>query len=167
LTIIKFAKYECFIFSFFSKGFALVLLVIHYLQAGCSPAVLPALQKNFPELFRSPKTTVVTELTNDLPPQVQSYKSNNTQSLGELLMGFFKYYTTFGWDRTISVRMGGTQPTRRGRIWSGPYIRLADPTDEGNVTRAVYSLNEFTRIKNAFKSASDQLNQSASLHNVL
>ena len=109
----------------------------------------------------------MTELTNDLPPQVQSYKSNNTQSLGELLMGFFKYYTTFGWDRTISVRMGGTQPTRRGRIWSGPYIRLADPTDEGNVTRAVYSLNEFTRIKNAFKSASDQLNQSASLHNVL
>jgi len=149
------------------SGFALVLLVIHYLQAGCSPAVLPALQKNFPELFRSPKTTVVTELTNDLPPQVQSYKSNNTQSLGELLMGFFKYYTTFGWDRTISVRMGGTQPTRRGRIWSGPYIRLADPTDEGNVTRAVYSLNEFTRIKNAFKSASDQLSQSESLHNVL
>lgn len=154
-------------FHFFAIGFALVLLVIHYLQAECSPAVLPALQKDFPELFRSPKTTVVTELTDDLPPQIQSYKSNNTQSLGELLIGFFKYYSAFKWDRTISVPMGGTQPTRRGRIWSGPYIRLADPTDEGNVTRAVYSLNEFTRIKNAFKSASDRLSQTASLHDIL
>lgn len=109
----------------------------------------------------------MTELTDDLPSQVQSYKSNNTQCLGELLIGFFKYYTAFNWDKTISVRMGGTQPTRRGRIWSGPYIKLADPTDEGNVTRGVYSLNEFTRIKNAFKSASDKLSQSASLHDIL
>lgn len=155
-----------YLFNFF-VGFALVLLIIHYLQAGCSPAVLPALQKDFPELFRSPKTTVVTEITNDLPPQVQSYKSANTQSLGELLIGFFKYYTAFNWDRTISVRMGVTQPTRRGRIWSGPYIKLADPTDEGNVTRAVYSLNEFTRIKNALKSTSDKLSQSASLHDIV
>ena len=82
-------------------------------------------------------------------------------------MGFFKYYTAFSWDRTISVRMGSTQQTRSGRIWSGPYIRLADPTDEGNVTRGVYRLNEFTRIKNAFKSVSDQLSQNASLHDVL
>lgn len=151
----------------FLTGFALVLLIIHYLQVGCSPAVLPALQKDFPELFRSPNSTVVTELTDDLPPQVKSYKSNNTQSLGELLIGFFKYYTAFSWDRTISVRVGSTQPTRHGRIWSGPYIRLADPTDEGNVTRGVYNLHEFTRIKNAFKSASDQLSQTASLHDIL
>lgn len=140
--------------------------MIHYLQAGCTPPVLPALQKNFPELFRSPNTAVITELTADLPKQVQSYKSNNAQSLGELLIGFFQYYSAFNWDRTISLRVGSTQPTRRHRIWSGPYIRLEDPTDEGNVTRGVYSLNEFSRIKNAFKSASTQLNQSSSLQDV-
>lgn len=160
------ARAELFIFSFLI-GFAVVLLVIHYLQAGCTPQVLPTLQKDFPELFRSPNTTVITELTADVPHQVQSYKSNNTQSLGELLIGFFQYYSTFNWDRTISLRVGGTQPTRHHRIWSGPYIKLEDPTDEGNVTRGVYSLNEFTRIKNAFKSASTQLNQTVSLHDIL
>lgn len=149
-------------------GFAVVLLVIHYLQAGCSPPVLPALQKDFPELFRSADNTVISKLTGDAPPQVQSYKSKNTQNLGELLIGFFKYYSTFNWNETISIRTGDTRPTfRRGRVWTGPYIKLEDPTDEGNVTRGVYNLSEFSRIKKAFQSASTQLEQSTSLDDIL
>lgn len=150
-----------------STGFAVVLLVINYLQAGCSPPVLPALQKDFPELFRSTEYDVISKLTGSAPPQVKSYKSKNTQNLGELLIGFFKYYSSFDWKKTISVRMGNTQPTSRyGRVWSGPYIKLEDPTDEGNVTRGVYNSSEFTRIKNAFESASSQLEQKASLQEI-
>ena len=155
-------------FIFWPIGFAVVLLVIHYLQAGCSPSVLPALQKDFPELFRSADNTVISKLTGDAPPQVKSYKSKNTQNLGELLIGFFKYYSTFNWNETISIRTGDTRPTfSRERSWTGPYIKLEDPTDGGNVTRGVYSWSEFSRIKKAFQSASTQLEQSASLYDIL
>ena len=144
-----------------------MLLVINYLQAGCSPPVLPSLQKDFPELFRSTENDVISKLTGSAPPQVKSHKSKNTQNVGELLIGFFKYYSSFDWKKTISVRMGNTQPTSRyGRVWSGPYIKLEDPTDEGNVTRGVYNLSEFTRIKNAFQSALTQLEQNASLQDI-
>ena len=144
-----------------------MLLVINYLQAGCSPPVLPSLQKDFPELFGSTENDVISKLTGSVPPQVKSHKSKNTQNVGELLIGFFKYYSSFDWKKTISVPMGNTQPTSRyGRVWSGPYIKLEDPTDEGNVTRGVYNSSEFTRVKNAFQSASTQLEQNASLQDI-
>ena len=167
--IIK-ASYACtfLIEKYFLPGFAVVLLVIHYLQAGCSPPVLPSLQNKFPELFCSSGSAVIDKLTDDLPIQTRSYKSGNTQSLGELLIGFFQYYSTFNWSRTISIRTGGTRPTTScEKSWRGPYIRLEDPIDGGNVARAVFNYFEFSRIKSAFDSALSQLNHTPSLAEIL
>ncbi|KAL9968861.1 hypothetical protein ACROYT_G021002 [Oculina patagonica] len=149
-------------------GFAVVLLVIHYLQAGCSPPVVPALQQIFPDIFQASNSVVIDKLTADVPAQIRAFKSSNTQSLGELLVGFFQYYSTFNWDRTMSIRTGSTRPTEMyNKIWRGPYIRLEDPSDGGNVTRSVYDSYEFSRIKSAFSSASSQLRRDASLEEIV
>lgn len=149
-------------------GFAVVLMVIHFLQAGCSPPVLPVLQKDFPELFRSSNTEVLDQLTGEVPLQIESYKSNNKQSLGELLIGFFRYYSAFQWVDIISVRTGTTLDNGMfSRVWRGPKVRIEDPMDRGNVTRAVFDEYEGRRIKNSFKFASKNLNGNASLESIL
>lgn len=153
------------LFSFL--GFAVVLLVIHYLQAGCSPPVAPALQETFPSVFPASNSVVLEKLAADVPDQIRAFKSSNTQSLGELLVGFFQYFSTFNWSRTMSIRTGSTRATNAySKIWQGPYIRLEDPSDGGNVTRSVFDSYEFSRIKNAFSSASSKLRRNASLEEI-
>lgn len=153
------------LFSFL--GFAVVLLVIHYLQAGCSPPVAPALQETFPSVFPASNSVVLEKLTADVPDQIRAFKSSNTQSLGELLVGFFQYFSTFNWSRTMSIRTGSTRATNAySKIWQGPYIRLEDPSDGGNVTRSVFDSYEFSRIKSAFSSASSKLRRNASLEEI-
>lgn len=149
-------------------GFAVVLLVIHYLQAGCSPAVVPALQQMFPAVFQASNSVIIDKLTADVPAQIRTFSSLNKQSLGELLVGFFQYYSTFNWSRTMSIRTGSTRPTSTyDKIWRGPYIRLEDPSDGGNVTRSVFDSYEFSRIKSAFSTASSKLGRNASLEEIL
>jgi len=150
-------------------GFAVVLMAIHFLQAGCSPPVVPVLQKDFPELFRSSNTEVLDQLIGEIPIRVKEYKSVNKQSLGELLIAFFRYYSDFQWADIISIRTGTTLDNMRySRVWRGPKIRIEDPTDTaGNVTRAVFDEYEARRIKNAFKLASRNLNGNASLESIL
>lgn len=70
------------IFNFL--GFAVVLLVIHYLQAGCSPPVAPALQQTFPSIFQASNSVLIEKLIAHVPDQIRAFKSSNTQSLGEL-----------------------------------------------------------------------------------
>lgn len=142
-------------------------MVIYFLQAGCSPPVVPVLQKDFPELFRSSNTEVLDQLTREIPIQVQEFKSANKQSLGELLIAFFRYYSAFQWADIIAIRTGTILDNMYSRIWRGPKIRIEDPTDRGNVTRAVFDEYEARRIKNAFKLASTNLNENASLESVL
>ena len=152
----------------FYPGFAVVLMVIYFLQAGCSPPVVPVLQKDFPELFRSSNTGVLDQLTGEIPIQVQEFKSANKESLGELLIAFFRYYSDFQWADIISIRTGAILDNLMySRVWRGPKIRIEDPTDRGNVTRAVFDEYEARRIKNAFKFASRNLNRNASLESVL
>lgn len=150
-------------------GFAIVLMVIHFLQAGCSPPVLPVLHKDFPELMRdTSENEVIHQLTDEIPLQIQTYKSKNEESLGELLIAFFRYYSAFQWAETISVRTGNTEPTEmHSKVWRGPKIRIEDPTDGGNVTRAVFDEYEAKRIKKSFKTASNNLNRNSSLESIL
>lgn len=150
-------------------GFAIVLMVIHFLQAGCSPPVLPVLHKDFPELIKdTSKNEVIHQLTDEIPLQIQTYKSKNEESLGELLIAFFRYYSAFQWAETISVRTGNTEPTKmHSKVWRGPKIRIEDPTDGGNVTRAVFDEYEARRIKQSFKTASNNLNRNSSLESIL
>ena len=150
-----------------SAGFALALLVLHYLQAGCHPPVVPSLQRRFPDILPS-NTTIIDRLRNrTIPANLRCLRSENTQSPGELLVGFFRYYSAFTWQETISIRTGGTQPTMWGKKWRNPHIRIEDPGDQSNVTRSVYEYHEFSRIKEAFSTASSRLQRSPTLDSIL
>ncbi len=63
-------------------------MAIYYMQAECKPAVLPVLQKLNREKFNA-KTDIRTLRLNDDPPE---WTSENTQTLGELFMGFLEFY---------------------------------------------------------------------------
>ena len=75
------------------SSYAWSLLVLHFLQT-CEPAVLPCL---------CPHTTA---LVRPLP------KQKNSQSVAELLLGFFKRYTLEDESPTVSVRLGTSTTTR-------------------------------------------------------
>ena len=140
--------------------------MLHFLQAGCTPPVVPALQRRFPDLIPS-KDDIIEHLgQRTVPTCVRYLKPKNKQSLGELLATFFQYYSSFDWGRTISVRNGGTQTTPSDKTWSGPHIKIEDPHDLGNVTRGVYNPSQFIRIKNAFNAADAKLRRGLSLDSI-
>ena len=141
-------------------GFAVVLLVIYYLQKGCTPPVLPSLQDINPSHFSSSTGASVTAdklASGSLPSVVTLYRSDNTMTVGNLLVGFFDFYSDFNWHQVLSVRLAGTRSVPYDKKWTRPYIRLEDPCDCKNVTRAVYKFDEFNAIKQAFKRAKQRL----------
>lgn len=148
------------IFLSLDIGFAVVLLVIYYLQRGCSPPVLPSLQSSDPTHFSTSSSASATadKLTGgSLPSVVTSYKSSNTETLGSLFVGFFNFYTDFDWYKVLSVRLAGTRTVPYDKKWTRPNIRIEDPFDGKNVTRAVYKTEQFFTIKQAFKTAKQRL----------
>lgn len=152
-------------------GFAVVLLVIYYLQRGCSPPVLPSLQSSYPTHFSTSSSASATadKLTSGSPPLgVTSYTSPNTDSLGSLLVGFFNFYTDFDWYKVLSVRLASTKTVPFDKKWTRPKIRIEDPFDGKNVTRAVYKDLQFWDIKQAFKTAKQTLaSEHCRLHEIL
>ncbi|XP_068699162.1 poly(A) RNA polymerase GLD2-like isoform X1 [Montipora foliosa] len=142
------------------SGFAVVLLVIYYLQIGCTPPVLPSLQAINPSHFSTSSSAAVTadKLTSgSLPLFVTTYRSNNNETLGNLLVGFFKFYCDFNWHQVLSVRLAGPRSVPCDRKWTRPYIRIEDPCDLKNVTRAVYKLYQFDSIRQAIRRAKGKL----------
>lgn len=138
----------------------MVLLVIYYLQTGCSPQVIPSLQSADPINFSASLSAeaIADKLVSGyLPSVVTSYRSSNQQSLGSLLVGFFDYYSTFNWNRVLSVRQAGTRAVPYDKKWTRPYIRIEDPFDGRNVTRAVYQFGPFSDIKQAITRAKQRL----------
>ncbi|XP_030326769.1 poly(A) RNA polymerase GLD2 isoform X2 [Strigops habroptila] len=72
------------------SSYSLVLMVLHYLQTLPEP-ILPSLQKNYPESF---DPTMQLHHVHQAPRIIPPYPSKNGSSLGDLLIGFFKYYAT-------------------------------------------------------------------------
>jgi hypothetical protein len=60
------------------SSYTLTLMVVHYLQAGVEPPVLPSLQNLYPSTFGSYASFAQFSFLRDLP----SYQSQNTMSLG-------------------------------------------------------------------------------------
>ncbi|KAK3709902.1 hypothetical protein QZH41_020022, partial [Actinostola sp. cb2023] len=75
-------------------------------------------------------------------------RSQNLQSLGELLLGFFQYFANqFSWDMSvISVRLGRTYSTEYGAM-KRKYIYIEEPFDSNNVAKTVYNFENFSKIK--------------------
>lgn len=135
-----------------SKGtlssYTLVLMTLHYLQTLKEP-VLPSLQRDFPGCF-SPLMDIdkIPEGSQRIPP----YVSKNQSSLGELLLGFLRYYATeFRWDKqVISIREARALPKTNSLEWRNKYICVEEPFEGNNVARAVHEKPKFDAIRDQF-----------------
>ncbi|NWY55383.1 GLD2 polymerase, partial [Chionis minor] len=102
------------------SSYSLVLMVLHYLQTLPEP-ILPSLQKNYPESF---DPTMQLHLVHQAPCTIPPYHSKNGSGLGDLLIGFFKYYATeFDWShQMISVREAKAIPRPDSTEWRNKFI---------------------------------------------
>uniref|UniRef100_A0A3Q3XDN5 polynucleotide adenylyltransferase n=1 Tax=Mola mola TaxID=94237 RepID=A0A3Q3XDN5_MOLML len=152
-----------------SKGtlssYTLVLMVLHYLQTLKEP-VLPSLQRDYPECF-NPLMDI--DAVPDGPKHIPPYISRNQSSLGELLLGFLKYYATyFSWDKqVISVREARTFPKPYYQEWRKKYICVEEPFERTNAARAVHEKNKFEAIKAQFAESCRILQQRKDLNSIL
>ncbi|XP_066568083.1 poly(A) RNA polymerase GLD2 [Amia ocellicauda] len=130
------------------SSYSLVLLVLHYLQTLPEP-VIPCLQKAYPESFNpSMDIHLVPNGPRDIPP----YTSKNDSTLGDLLLGFLKYYSTvFNWEKSmISVREAKALPRPNYKDWKNKYICVEEPFERSNTARAVHEKMKFDTIKAEF-----------------
>ncbi|XP_029961548.1 poly(A) RNA polymerase GLD2 [Salarias fasciatus] len=152
-----------------SKGtlssYTLVLMVLHYLQTLKDP-VLPSLQKDFPDCF-DPYLDL--DEVPDRATRVPPYLSKNQSSLGELLLGFLKYYATeFRWEKqVISVREARSLPKADFQEWRHKYICIEEPFERNNVARAVHEQVKFDAINDQFFESWRILQRSKDLNSIL
>uniref|UniRef100_A0A915E549 PAP-associated domain-containing protein n=1 Tax=Ditylenchus dipsaci TaxID=166011 RepID=A0A915E549_9BILA len=91
------------------SSYSLVLMVIHYLQSGVQPPVLPFLQQEYPELFNKYLDVNELDYTRGSVFSKQRFQNNNGQHhLSELLIGFFNYYAYKFNFKTDKVSITGT-----------------------------------------------------------
>ncbi|XP_072521296.1 poly(A) RNA polymerase GLD2 [Salminus brasiliensis] len=130
------------------SSYTLVLMVLHYLQTLPEP-VIPCLQKDYPECF-SPVMDI--HLVPDGPKNIPPFMSKNQSSLGDLLLGFLKYYATvFRWDKfVISIREAKALPKPNSWEWKNKFICVEEPFDGTNTARAVHEKMKFDAIKAQF-----------------
>ncbi|XP_068227009.1 uncharacterized protein [Palaemon carinicauda] len=155
------------------SSYSLVLMVIHYLQNGVQPPVLPCLQKNFPDKFHDNAPIMSILITEKMP----TFTSNNHETLGQLFHGFLNYFAnTFTYiEDTISVRTGGTIPTAKcrahrtrkndSRMWK--YLCIEEPFDRTNTARSMYDEEVFERVKKVFADSYKLLDEKRDLSAIM
>lgn len=142
------------------SSYSLALMVIHFLQYGAQPAVLPNLQRLFQQRF-SPSQPVSSIPKHDRP---YMYRSSNSASLSDLFTSFLRYYSA-DFDFSVhvaSVRTGTrlykyqcAQQEAGGELFHGgwKYICVEEPFTRLNTARAVHDLLQFQRIVSVFSSS--------------
>uniref|UniRef100_A0A8D0H9P8 polynucleotide adenylyltransferase n=1 Tax=Sphenodon punctatus TaxID=8508 RepID=A0A8D0H9P8_SPHPU len=147
------------------SSYSLVLMVLHYLQTLPEP-ILPSLQKNYPESF---DPTMQLHLVHQAPRTIPPYLSKNRSMLGELLLGFFKYYATeFDWNRQmISVREAKDIPRPDGIEWRNKFICVEEPFDGTNTARAVHEKQKFDIIRDTLQKSWQRLRDKRDLNCIL
>ncbi|NXO98965.1 GLD2 polymerase, partial [Certhia brachydactyla] len=147
------------------SSYSLVLMVLHYLQTLPEP-ILPSLQKNYPECF---DPTMQLHLVHQAPRTIPPYISKNGSSLGDLLIGFFKYYATeFDWShQMISVREAKAMARPDGIEWRNKFICVEEPFDGTNTARAVHEKQKFDMIRGEFAQAWRLLQEKKDLNRIV
>ncbi|NXW76106.1 GLD2 polymerase, partial [Hirundo rustica] len=138
------------------NSYSLVLMVLHYLQS-----------KYF--LHECFDPTMQLHLVHQAPRTIPPYISNNGSSLGDLLIGFFKYYATeFDWShQMISVREAKAIERPDGVEWRNKFICVEEPFDRTNTARAVHEKQKFDMIRGEFSQAWRLLRDKKDLNCVL
>ncbi|NXK06476.1 GLD2 polymerase, partial [Herpetotheres cachinnans] len=104
------------------SSYSLVLMVLHYLQSKYIFYILKVSLFKF--IFESFDPAMQLHLVHQAPRTIPPYISKNVSSLGDLLIGFFKYYATeFDWShQMISVREAKAIPRPDGIEWRNKFI---------------------------------------------
>uniref|UniRef100_A0AC35UFY2 PAP-associated domain-containing protein n=1 Tax=Rhabditophanes sp. KR3021 TaxID=114890 RepID=A0AC35UFY2_9BILA len=147
-------------FGYFNS-YSIALLVLHYLQAGVHPYILPNLHKLYPKIFKDQMALMCLEYDKKFePPRTSQHPDVNRQPVGELLIGFFHYYNAFDFNNlAISIRCGGTMK-RYGCIHDDPMqyrLFIEEPFDHKNTARCLTEKDNWEHVKRLFRDALDKL----------
>lgn len=147
------------------SSYSLVLMVLHYLQTLPEP-VIPSLQKLYPDCF-DPSVPLHRVHLGSL--QIPPYLSKNTSTLGDLFLGFLKYYATdYNWDALlISVRDAKAMQRPSNIEWKDKFICIEEPFDRTNTARAVHEKIKFDKIKEEFQKSYEKLRSNKDLNVIL
>ncbi|CAB3410713.1 unnamed protein product [Caenorhabditis bovis] len=136
------------------NSYSLILLVIHYLQCGVRPAVLPNLQHIFPEKFDRKLSLENLVLFGNIIDKLPD-RPPNTWSLGELTIGFFNYYARFPFNKyAISIRSGQIFPRKYLPRSDHYHVFIEEPFDACNTARCIRNDEKMRKVKDAFQYAS-------------
>uniref|UniRef100_A0AAG5D2H9 PAP-associated domain-containing protein n=1 Tax=Anopheles atroparvus TaxID=41427 RepID=A0AAG5D2H9_ANOAO len=134
------------------SSYSLVLMVIHFLQYGVKPSVLPCLHSLYPEKFMK----IVDINSIEMIERIEPFPTDNKETLGELLLHFLEYYKDFDYAHyAISVRMASIIPIEECRLaksykndvhqWK--HLCIEEPFDLTNTARSVFDGEVFEQIK--------------------
>lgn len=151
------------------SSYTLTLMTLHYLQCGVSPPVIPCLHRLNPQMF-NPNSDIFS-----LPYTTIPFSSSNRMSLGELLVGFFRYYSdseSFDTSRDVgSIRSGSVLDAgdceRFARLhklspgqWSARLL-LEEPFDRTNAARAVCNDQRWRLVRDTFQATSAKIERTS------
>uniref|UniRef100_A0A667G270 polynucleotide adenylyltransferase n=1 Tax=Lynx canadensis TaxID=61383 RepID=A0A667G270_LYNCA len=121
------------------------------------------------KFFESFSPAIQLHLVHQAPCNVPPYLSKNESNLGDLLLGFLKYYATeFDWNsQMISVREAKAIPRPDGIEWRNKYICVEEPFDGTNTARAVHEKQKFDMIKDQFLKSWHRLKNKRDLNSIL
>uniref|UniRef100_A0A915CJR9 PAP-associated domain-containing protein n=1 Tax=Parascaris univalens TaxID=6257 RepID=A0A915CJR9_PARUN len=139
------------------NSYTIKLMIVHFLQCGIWPPILPNLRKLCPARFDGVKYCAALNEMHlfDRQPQIPKCRINK-RTPSELLMAFFDYYARFDYnDREISISCASVakRPTFRNSSRRNAKIVIHGPFDSVNTARTVKSEESFELIKEAFKRA--------------
>uniref|UniRef100_A0A1B6CDZ4 Uncharacterized protein n=1 Tax=Clastoptera arizonana TaxID=38151 RepID=A0A1B6CDZ4_9HEMI len=153
------------------SSYSLALMVIHFLQCGVKPAVLPCLHKMYKNKFTPDSDIQQIDIHEELPP----LSVENKQSLGELFYNFFNYYNTFNFSKdAISIRLGSKiqidecrrAQTMKNEPHQWKYLCIEEPFDQTNTARSVYNPDSFERIRTVFRVSFQRLKETHCLDSI-
>ncbi|CAO4362078.1 unnamed protein product [Caenorhabditis nigoni] len=137
------------------NSYALVILVIHFLQCGAYPPILPHLSKLYKDDNFIAQNDIQYPLRLDFGaplPRALPTVSENHASLAQLFLEFLHYYLKFDFhmyfismrDAMIKNRQQSMNPTVKNEIQKEVYIE--DPFDAHNPGRTVRSLHHIKKV---------------------
>ncbi|VDD76413.1 unnamed protein product [Mesocestoides corti] len=155
--------------------YPLLLMLIQFLQCGCSPPVLPNLQARFPKIFTYERSVGELDMRLQLPWGELS--SSNTATLAELFAGFISYYAAFDFNQwAISIKHGQPLPIdvaldclplhERVHTSCSFKIFVEEPFSRANAARSLYDENVLSHIQQAFHRTDRALRQQKPLESV-
>ncbi|CAH0553666.1 unnamed protein product [Brassicogethes aeneus] len=157
------------------SSYSFALMVIHFLQCGVTPPVLPCLHGLVPDKFNSDSEHQTMDVQEEIPA-IKDFRSDNTNCLGELLLGFLRYYACFDYNRcAVSVRAGCRLPVEECRFAKAPkndpnqwkHLCIEEPFDFTNTARSVFDADKFKFIRDVVAQSYRELERTKMLGSIL